>query len=191
MRIALPALTQVLLLGTGILWFGSCAHPNRDGKRAIGLYMGETRRETRYSSLRQIDRNNVKDLQVVWMYDSNDPTGNDPSGPTASGHRRQTHEIQCQPIVVHGILYGTTGTLKLFALDAATGKEIWKFDPFAGSRPFYHQNRGVAYWEDGEDRRILYTAGPNLYEVDARKSASADRCIWHTWKGRSARRPQH
>jgi quinoprotein glucose dehydrogenase len=172
MKIALPPLTQGLLLGTGILLFGSCAHPNRD--KADWPIYGGNKAGNRYSSLRQIDRNNVKDLQVVWMYDSNDPTGNDSSGSTASGHRRQPHEIQCQPIVVHGILYGTSGTLKLFALDAGTGKEIWKFDPFAGSRPFYHQNRGVAYWEDGEDRRILYTAGPNLYEVDARNGKSID-----------------
>jgi quinoprotein glucose dehydrogenase len=172
MKIALPPLTQGLLLGTGILLFGSCAHPNRD--KADWPIYGGNKAGNRYSSLRQIDRNNVKDLQVVWMYDSNDPTGNDSSGSSASGHRRQSHEIQCQPIVVHGILYGTSGTLKLFALDAGTGKEIWKFDPFAGSRPFYHQNRGVAYWEDGEDRRILYTAGPNLYEVDARNGKSID-----------------
>jgi quinoprotein glucose dehydrogenase len=172
MKIAWPPLTQALLLGTGILLFGSCAHPNRD--KADWPIYGGNKAGNRYSSLRQIDRNNVKELQVVWMYDSNDPAGNEPTDPGASRHRRQPHEIQCQPIVVHGILYGTTGTMKLFALDAATGKEIWKFDPFAGSRPFYHQNRGVAYWEDGEDRRILYTAGPNLYEVDARNGKSID-----------------
>jgi quinoprotein glucose dehydrogenase len=76
-------------------------------------------------------------------------------------------------------LYGTTANLKLFALDAATGRELWKFDPFRDTVRSYHQNRGVAYWESGEDRRILYTAGPNLYAVDANTGKGIDSFGWH------------
>jgi quinoprotein glucose dehydrogenase len=171
MKTPLVRLLPELLLAAGILLSGSCTRP---GDKADWPVYGGNKAGNRYSTLRQIDRNNVKDLQVAWIYDSNDPYTPDPSDPGASQHRRQTHELQCQPIVVHGILYGTTGTLKLFALNAATGKELWKFDPFAGTKPFYHQNRGVAYWENGDDKRILYTAGPNLYEVDAGNGKSVD-----------------
>jgi quinoprotein glucose dehydrogenase len=85
----------------------------------------------RYSALTQIDRENVSQLKVAWTYDSHDSfTGS---------------EMQSNPIVVNGTLYITTPTLKVVALDAATGREIWKFDPSGGAAPgarFRH--RGVA-----------------------------------------------
>jgi quinoprotein glucose dehydrogenase len=114
----------------------------------------------RYSDLSQVNISNVKDLKVVWSYDSNDSSAKDPNNDHA-------HEIQCQPIVVHGILYGTSSTLKLFALNAATGKQLWKFDPFKDIVPRYHANRGVMYWENGKDKRIISTAGSFIYAVNA------------------------
>jgi len=59
-----------------------------------------------------------------------------------------------------------TATTRPFALDAATGKEIWK-----GSKDTidsYSTSRGVSYWENGDDKRILYTKGAWLYALDAR-----------------------
>ncbi|MEJ7830804.1 MAG: hypothetical protein WKF91_21545 [Segetibacter sp.] len=72
-----------------------------------------------------------------------------------------------QPIVVDGILYATTPSLKAFALNAATGKQLWIFNPFKDRQARYRPNRGVMYWEDGKDKRILYTAGTNLFALDA------------------------
>ena len=59
--------------------------------------------------------------------------------------------------------------LKLFAVDAATGKEHWVFDPYGeeGSPSVFGVSRGIAYWEDGGDKRILFGAGPYLYAIDA------------------------
>ena len=105
----------------------------------------------RYSPLDQIDRDNVHQLEVAWIYRTGDPG-----------------ETQCQPIVVARTLYCTSSALKVFALDAATGEELWVFDPFAGEdagRP--HVNRGVVYWEGEGERRILFTAGPRLYALNA------------------------
>jgi len=142
-----------------VLLAGSCANPHRE--MADWPVYGGNKAGNRYSSLDQINLKNVQDLQVVWTYNSADV-------PFADGSRhRQQHEIQCQPIVVHGILYGTNPTLKLFALQAATGRELWKFDPFKDEEPRYNQSRGVVYWEDRDDKRILYAAGPNLYAVNA------------------------
>ncbi|GAB3548469.1 outer membrane protein assembly factor BamB family protein [Spirosoma fluminis] len=113
----------------------------------------------RYSPLAQINLQNVKNLKPVWTYDTGDN-----SDPTQRGM-----DIQCQPIVVKGIMYGTSPRMKLFAVHAATGKQLWQFDPFAGpdKKPRFHPLRGVMYWEDGDDKRILYTVGSSLYAVNA------------------------
>jgi quinoprotein glucose dehydrogenase len=68
---------------------------------------------------------------------------------------------------VNGILYGTTSKLAVFALDARTGEQLWKFEP-AQEKQRFNTNRGVVYWENGDDKRILYTAGSILYSLDAR-----------------------
>jgi len=153
-----------LLLGTALVLDG---WKDRTGKALSGegedwpVY-GGNKAGNRYSSLSQINLTNVQDLQPAWTYNSVDP----PSG-NAPGRRQFVHEIQCQPIVVKGILYGTNAQSKLFALQAATGKELWKFDPFKAGFPRINQNRGVVYWENGNDKRILYTAGPTLFAVHA------------------------
>ena len=111
-------------------------------------YLGGPERN-HYSPLKQIDKNNVEELQVAWEY-----------------HTLDSGQIQCNPIIVDGVLYGMTATTRPFALDAATGKEIWK-GKTEGSDG-YSTSRGVAYWEDNDDKRILYTSGPWLYALDAR-----------------------
>ncbi|WP_405520502.1 PQQ-binding-like beta-propeller repeat protein [Spirosoma sp. KNUC1025] len=113
----------------------------------------------RYSPLTQINTQTVQNLQLAWTFDTGE--NNNPN--------ERGMDIQCQPIVVKGILYGTTPRMKLFAADAATGRQLWKFDPFAepGKRPRFHPLRGVVYWEDGEDKRILYSVGSSLYAINA------------------------
>ncbi|MES2179895.1 MAG: PQQ-binding-like beta-propeller repeat protein [Gemmatimonadota bacterium] len=108
---------------------------------------------SRYSTLDQINRDNVASLGVAWTYH----TGEGTSG----------GQIQATPVVVHDVLYSTTGAGRAFAIDAATGKELWRFDPYAGRRPEVSANRGVVYWESGDDRRILFTAASRLYALDA------------------------
>src|SRR5262249_39544690 len=76
---------------------------------------------------------------------------------------------QCNPVIVDGVLYATSPELKVFALNAATGKEIWTFDPFraGAAQHALGVNRGVTYWRSGSDRRILACAGQRLYALDA------------------------
>ncbi|GAB3988506.1 hypothetical protein GCM10028807_11310 [Spirosoma daeguense] len=102
-----------------------------------------------YSTLTQINPQNVNKLQVAWTYATPD-----------SG------QIQANPIIVDGILYGVTPTVKVFALDAATGKEIWRTGD--SLKAWYSTCRGVTYWESGDDKRILYTVGPMLCALDAK-----------------------
>ncbi|MGH8248583.1 MAG: PQQ-binding-like beta-propeller repeat protein, partial [Gammaproteobacteria bacterium] len=113
----------------------------------------------RYSTLKQIDRSNIARLRIAWTYHSGD-----------KGERGRT-TIECTPIVVEGVMYVTSPTLKAIALEAETGKEIWRFDPFQGNEEGARGvNRGVTYWQDAKnrkDRRILFTAGTRLYALDA------------------------
>lgn len=126
-------------------------------------YGGSSER-IRYSSLTQIDTNNVAQLQVAWTYSSGD---------VDTAHHSQ---IQCNPIIVDGILYGTSPQMKLFAVDASTGVQKWLFDPnsktsFDNDRSAFHTMiniRGVTYWSDSNaDKRIFYTAGSHTFAIDA------------------------
>ncbi len=115
-----------------------------------------TKDGARYSSLTQITKENVKQLQVAWTYECGDGT--------------ETSQIQCQPIVIDSILYGTTPSLNLFALHAATGKEIWRFNPLdvlGGENSWAGTNRGVTYFENSEMKRIFFCAGSFLLSIDA------------------------
>ena len=117
----------------------------------------------RYSSNHQINVQNVSQLKVAWTFSSGD-----------SDSENHTQN-QCNPIMIGRILYGTTPKLKLFALDAATGKQKWIFDP-ATEDPnskndpfaFFKVNRGVVYWknENGSDQRIIYSVGSKIYAIN-------------------------
>lgn len=119
---------------------------------------GGNNQNNRYSPLTEINKTNIARLQLAWTYNSAD-TG------VSEQHE---HENQCQPIMIDGVLYGTSSSLQLFALDAATGAERWKFDPFKNKRPRINQCRGVAYWSDSHsDHRLFYAAGSDLWCIDA------------------------
>ena len=114
-------------------------------------YLGDLG-SSQYSTLAQIHRENVFELELAWSYQSG---GADPEGRS---------QIQCNPLIVDGVLYGTSPRLDLFALDAATGEELWTFTPASEVDDFFALgvNRGVAHWND----RILYSAGQTLHAVD-------------------------
>jgi quinoprotein glucose dehydrogenase len=100
-----------------------------------------------YSRLAQINRANVKRLEVAWSFDTGEEGG-----------------LQTSPIIVDGVLYGITPTQKIFALNAATGELLWKFDSgIKGLQP----DRGLAYWASGNDKRILMGVMNFLYALNA------------------------
>src|SRR5213594_226174 len=81
---------------------------------------GGGQENTRYSSLKQINRKNVGNLKVAWTFDS--------------GDAYPGSEMQCNPLVVNGVLYATTPKVNVIALNAATGKLLWRFDPHQGRK---------------------------------------------------------
>jgi len=147
-----------LLLATVFLYSINKKPKAPEGESDWPAY-GGNKAGNRYSTLSQINTENVKKLEVAWMYDASEKR--DPADPG----RKRGRAIQCQPIVVHGVLYGTTPELKLFALKAGTGEQLWKFEPSKNDK--LNSNRGVVYWENGRDKRILYTVGSSLYAVNA------------------------
>jgi len=115
---------------------------------------GGTADNIHYSTLRQINRDNVHNLSIAWTYDSGDAFPDS--------------EMECNPIVAHGVLFATTPKLRLIALDAATGQLRWSFDPNQGEMVTTKlRNRGVTYWEEGNDRRVFLVVRQYLYAIDA------------------------
>src|SRR6266566_2845957 len=110
---------------------------------------------SRYSALDQINRANVASLRVAWRYHAGDVAADSRS------------EIQATPVVVDGVLYTTTPALAVVALRADSGMLLWRFDPFANRVRESHVNRGVAFWSEGSERRIFFSAGRRLYSLDA------------------------
>lgn len=143
-----------------VISFTACTSPAR--KAYTGWEVtGGSRENIRYSSLTDIDTGNVEGLEVAWVYHS-EKQDSTKYGP-----------MQCNPVIVDGVLYGVSPRLNLFAIDAATGQEKWTFRPADSTvSPIWHRNsvnmnRGVAYWANGDDKRILYTVGPVVFSINA------------------------
>ncbi len=119
------------------------------------VYLGDSA-TSQFSSLTQINVANAHRLEVAWTFRSGDARDDNRS------------QIQCNPLVIDGIVYGTTPGLKLIALNGATGAQVWRFDPFAdgAGNSSLGVNRGVVCWGSGDEKRILFTAGSYLYAVN-------------------------
>jgi quinoprotein glucose dehydrogenase len=117
---------------------------------------------TRYSALDQIDAANFGDLKLAWRFNTEN------LGPTPE------YNFQSTPLMVDGVIYSTAGSRRdVVALDAATGELLWihRFDEGARglAAPRQMSGRGLAYWRDGDDARIIYvTPGYQMIALDAR-----------------------
>jgi quinoprotein glucose dehydrogenase len=125
---------------------GRCQRKGTRVSRDWPVWGGEPE-NMHYSRLAQINRSNVKKLAVTWTFDTGEQGG-----------------LQTSPIIVGNVLYGITPTQKIFSLDAATGKLLWKFDSgIKGTQP----DRGLTYWSSGKDKRIFAGVMNFLYALDA------------------------
>ncbi|HLF64276.1 MAG TPA: PQQ-binding-like beta-propeller repeat protein, partial [Saprospiraceae bacterium] len=107
-------LSRLLILIITAGWF-ACTSPLNKKYTSWEVYNG-TKEGIKYSSLTQIDTTNVNQLTIAWIYHTGDAD---------TAHASQ---IQCNPIVVDGTMYGVSPQMKLFAIDAATGEKRWVFD---------------------------------------------------------------
>jgi quinoprotein glucose dehydrogenase len=127
-------------------------------------YYGGDQAGSRYSGLDQINRANVAKLKVAWEW----KTGESPNAEL----KTNPGNFEATPLMIDGVLYLSTPYNRVVALDPASGKELWSYDPkaYADGQPpngtgFVH--RGVAAWRDGGKLRIIINSRAKLIELDA------------------------
>jgi quinoprotein glucose dehydrogenase len=140
-----PLLTLLPLCGVLTSAAGQSIGKPRQANVDWPVYGGQVEGQ-HYSPLTQINQNNVTQLKVQWTYD----TG-------------EEGIVETNPLVVGRVLYAYTPTEKVIALDAATGKLLWKFDSGVKAQ---HWARGVSYWTDGKENRIFAGVMNYLYALD-------------------------
>ncbi len=140
----------VLLFLFLAFFFSDC----NNKERTWSVYKADAESSS-YSPLKQINKENVHQLKLAWTFNPND---------AAEGSRHNSSE--CNPIIIDGIIYAASSRHRIYAIDANNGKKLWSFDPFNGG-PGGGSFRGVTYWEDGNDKRILFTGGDTLYALNA------------------------
>lgn len=153
------AIPRVVVISLLVCFIPSAANATEDW-----LAVGGDRGCMRYSVLNQITTSNVGDLEVAWEWK------------TGELDRARKSTIECTPIVIDGVMYVSTGHRRVAALNAATGEQLWMFDPMslgdhAGPVASGGVNRGVAFWSDRKadgQRRILHgTSDGRLFSLVA------------------------
>lgn len=142
LRIKLGVLSCIGLLFVG---FGEYLHVSQ--QKDWPEYLGGADRN-HYSIIAKINIENVKSLRPAWEF-----------------HTGDSGQVQCNPIIISNRLYAVTASNQLFALNAATGEELWRFA--AESTGPSNVNRGVAYWSHGKDQRIMFAYKTWLYAINA------------------------
>lgn len=150
----------LLTLPFSLAMLYSCHHKPPAAYSNWEVY-GGNKEANHYSSLSQIDTNNVTQLQVAWTYHTGDADS--------------MTQIQVNSIIIDSTLFGVSPKLKLFALNAGTGMPKWVYDPMTDPDTKKAGNfgmnvcRGVTYYSDnGDSGRIFYSANSQLYCIDAK-----------------------
>lgn len=162
----LKRLNAVVMLITFTLIAGSSFAQKSSTKGEWRFYGGDNG-STKYSSLDQINRENVSKLKVAWAWESPDVK--------LQQQNRMLRSLgfEVTPVMVGGTLYTSTSLSQVAAVNARTGETLWTYDPksYAAGRPtnlgFVH--RGVAYWTDGRQERVFIgTSDAHLIALDAK-----------------------
>ncbi|MFT3935229.1 MAG: PQQ-binding-like beta-propeller repeat protein [Chitinophagaceae bacterium] len=154
---SLLTLAMLILLATGVYLIYSNYKQRRAALVAVpdtdwAEYNGDGSR-SHYSKLTQVTKENLQHLKVAWTYAS--------GGADTTGNHTQ---MQCNPVIVDGILYGVSAGIQVFALDAGSGKELWKTAVADNGGTL---SRGITYFNDKVYKRVFFGAGKWLYCFDA------------------------
>jgi quinoprotein glucose dehydrogenase len=160
---SLRVIARMVCLLVVLIWTTSPISAQYGAKNGEWHFNGGDAGNTRYSPLDQINGENVKNLRIAWRWKA------DNFGP------RPDPNIEATPLMVGGVLYTTAGTRRdVVAIDGATGETLWMFrfdEGVRGERAPVRaaSGRGVAYWTDGKEERILHvTPGYHLVALDPR-----------------------
>jgi quinoprotein glucose dehydrogenase len=132
---------------------------------------------SKYAPLDQINKDNVQNLRLAWRWVSVDEElkvrAKASGDPAARNLSIATYLNEATPLMVHGTLYASASYGQITAIDARSGKTIWVYDPkfYTEGRPPEHGflTRGLAYWTDGREERLLWAGGlAHLLSIDAR-----------------------
>src|SRR6187397_501840 len=155
-----PSLLVALVVA--LTWTVVGVHGQSGAKNGEWRWYGGDAGHTRYSPLDQINGTNFSNLTVAWRFKT------EHLGP------RPEFQLESTPLLANGVLYSTAGTRRaVVAIDPETGEELWVHGEREGARgaaaPRQLSGRGLAYWTDGKEERILYvTPGYQLIALDAK-----------------------
>ena len=128
-------------------------------------YVGAEQSHTKYSALADITRGNVDQLQIAWEWD--------PAERPLPEYGTRPGAFEATPLMIDNVLYLSTMYARVVALDAETGRELWAFDPRSyesgpeGGPPGGFKHRGLAFWSNGNEMRLLLNSRDTLYALDA------------------------
>lgn len=129
--------------------------------RQVGADQGASK----YSSVGDIDRSNVSELEIAWAWEPNELPNRE--------FNTRPGSFEATPLMIDGVLYLSTMYTRVVALDAATGEQLWAFDPEAyrtgprGAGPGGYKHRGVAVWGEGDDMRVFINSRDKLFSLRA------------------------
>jgi len=145
----------VIFFVLSISLFSTSWQEQKSEDNGWGVYKADEK-STSYSPFDQINISNVTRLQNAWTFQIKDVPEGDP--PSSS---------QSNPIIIDGVMYINSGKQWVYALNAQNGEKIWGFNALDEGEPTA-ASRGVTYWANGEDKRILYSAGNYLLAINAK-----------------------
>jgi len=161
-RIIRAALKYKLAIAVSLFALGAAScESSRPGHTAAqehvdwAVYSGDWS-ASQYSTLKQVNVGNVSQMKLAWSYAS--AKGADV--PVAS-------ELQVNPLIVDGVLYGRSPNYNVFAIDASTGRELWTHQPNARYAGLSYM-RGLTMWKNGASSRLFFSTGHWLYSIDAK-----------------------
>ena len=164
---------QTLIVFVGMFFFISKSFPQLGSIEGEWISYASDAGSTKYTSLSEINRENFDKLEIAWAWTSIDGELDLEGMLGSDADDISFGRLQATPLMVEGVLYMITALNQVVALDATSGELLWSFDPQAylsgySISPLGYHHRGVAYWSDGTESRILFATNDGyLHSLNA------------------------